>query len=247
MNWKMRLWRLNVLGRRRHKTCWSCPCFIENVFTNLNNVLLQVITARTGYRGNYDCFHTRAKCAIWMIIRTAQFELHSVHTREVIAIFELRIVHERPNLRFSIPEREKMCGSCQGTLSIKHARSSRFLCFCILCSTWYRRKWLEGHIALPPPPPKKKNQIKSKFRGQGTRYGDFAAWFERCVTGNTSGPSFELRNSNYASRCNFAYTWSKIPSFEWSFKLCTLLSCKHSLSITRSFGPRNLVCHQISC
>ena len=33
-----------------------------------------------------------------------------------------------------------------------------------------------------------------------------------------SGPSFELRNSNYALWCNFAYTWSKIPSFEWSFK-----------------------------
>ena len=31
--------------------------------------------------------------------------------------------------------------------------------------------------------------------------------------------SFQLRNSNYASRCNIAYTWSKIPSFEWSFKL----------------------------
>ena len=31
--------------------------------------------------------------------------------------------------------------------------------------------------------------------------------------------SFELRNSNYESQCNFAYTWSKILSLEWSLKL----------------------------
>ena len=30
-----------------------------------------------------------------------------------------------------------------------------------------------------------------------------------------SGPSFELRMSNYTSRCNFAYTRSRIQSFEW--------------------------------
>ena len=29
------------------------------------------------------CFHTSAKCAIWMIIRIAQFWLRSVHTREL--------------------------------------------------------------------------------------------------------------------------------------------------------------------
>ena len=32
---------------------------------------------------------------------------------------------------------------------------------------------------------------------------------------------FELRNSNYESQCNFAYTRSKRTSFEWSFKLRT--------------------------
>ena len=56
-----------------------------------------------------------------------------------------------------------------------------------------------------------------------------------------SGPSFEMRNSNYASWCNFAYTWSKILSFEWQFKLrnlndhsnCTLLlSCENSRDCT---------------
>ena len=40
-----------------------------------------------------------------------------------------------------------------------------------------------------------------------------------------SGPSFELSISNYTSRCNFVYTRSKIPSFEWSFKLHNLNFC----------------------
>ena len=46
-------------------------------------------------KGNLDCFHTRAKCVIWIIIWIAHFELRSVHTREVIAIFELRSVRAR--------------------------------------------------------------------------------------------------------------------------------------------------------
>ena len=45
-----------------------------------------------------DYFHTRAKCAIWIIIQIAQFELCSVHTREVIAIFELHSVHTRDRI-----------------------------------------------------------------------------------------------------------------------------------------------------
>ena len=49
-------------------------------------------------RRHLDCFHTRAKFAIWMIIRIAQFESCSVHTREVIAIFELRSVHTRDRI-----------------------------------------------------------------------------------------------------------------------------------------------------
>ena len=48
---------------------------------------------------NKDCFHTRAKCVIWIIIWIiiwiAHFELRSVHTREVIAIFELLSVRAR--------------------------------------------------------------------------------------------------------------------------------------------------------
>ena len=46
----------------------------------------------------------------------------------------------------------------------------------------------------------------------------------KCVTWNAqfkwwSGPSFELRISNYESRCDLAYTRSNIPSFESSFEL----------------------------
>ena len=64
----------------------------------------------------------------------------------------------------------------------------------------------------------------------------------RCIISNAefkwwSGPSFELQISNYASRRNSAYTRSKIPSFEWSFKLrisnsnsncALLLSCENN-------------------
>ena len=44
-----------------------------------------------------------------MIIRIVQLDLRSVHTREVIAIFEFRSVHttDRIIMGFSIPEQEK--------------------------------------------------------------------------------------------------------------------------------------------
>ena len=59
----------------------------------------------------------------------------------------------------------------------------------------YRRKWLEGHVAPPP---------KSQFRGQGIQLAISLRDLRDASLENTSGPSFELRNSNYASRCNFA-------------------------------------------
>ena len=42
----------------------------------------------------------------------------------------------------------------------------------------------------------------------------------RDVILRTHSPKYRHSNdhSNYASRCNFAYTRSKIPSFKWSFK-----------------------------
>ena len=51
--------------------------------------------AMSGVKADVDCFHTRAKCVIWIIIWIAHFELCSVHMREVIAIFELCSVHTR--------------------------------------------------------------------------------------------------------------------------------------------------------
>ena len=43
-------------------------------------------------------FHTSAKCVIWIIIWIAHFELRSVHTREVTAIFDLCSVHTRDRI-----------------------------------------------------------------------------------------------------------------------------------------------------
>ena len=51
-----------------------------------------------------------------------------------------------------------------------------------------------------------------------------------------SGSSFELHKSNYESWWHFAYTWSKIPLFEWLFKLCNL----NDHSNCTLFRPANL-------
>ena len=153
-----------------------------------------------------------------MIIWIAQFESCSVHTREVIAIFELRSVHTRDRIcdlafqsgRTCVPRVWVPCPS----VHMQHAL--------------YKRKWLEGHVALPP---------KSQFRGQGIHTAILLRDLRDAKLENTSGPSFELRISNYALRCNFAYTRSKNTvirmiiqnlHLEWSFKLRTLLSCENS-------------------
>ena len=65
-----------------------------------------------------------------MIIRIVQFELRSVHTREVLVINIPLSTRERPNVQFSILEREKMLARVWVPLPIKHAQSSYFLCFC---------------------------------------------------------------------------------------------------------------------
>ena len=80
-----------------------------------------------------QCTHERSNCDIWIT----------------------QCTHERPNLGFCIPAGEE----CLGTLPIKHAWSSHFLCFCTYMQrAVYRRKSLEGHLAPPH---------KSRFRGQG--------------------------------------------------------------------------------
>ena len=72
----------------------------------------------------------------------------------------------------------------------------------------YRQKWLEGHLQNVAPPP------KSQFRGQGIHTVISLRDLRDAQLENTFGPSFEMRISNDASRCNLAYTRSKIPSFE---------------------------------
>ena len=95
-------------------------------------------------------------CTIWITQCT--------HERSNYDILITQCTHESLNLRFSITEREKMRGSCLGTLPIKHAQSSRFLCFstCMQRAV-YRRKWLEGHVA-PPPPPNHNSEVKAFIR-----------------------------------------------------------------------------------
>ena len=104
-----------------------------------------------------DCFHTRAKCVIWIIIWIAHFELRSVHTREVIAIFELSSVHAYTRDRiwdFPFQREKNVWVPCQSNM-----HGARISCASVhMQHAVYRRKWLEGHLAPPP---------KSRFRGQG--------------------------------------------------------------------------------
>ena len=103
----------------------------------------------------HDCFHTRAKCVIWIIIWIAHFELRSVHTREVIAIFELRSVHTRDRIwDFAFQREKNVWVPCQSNM-----HGARISCASVhMQRAVYRRKWLEGHVAPP---------AKSRFRGQG--------------------------------------------------------------------------------
>ena len=121
---------------------WVAVVCAETLFHISKSIYLQMWLPNAFDK---DCFHTRAKCVIWIIIWIAHFELRSVHTR-----------CNWPNLGFCIPAGEE----CLGTLPIKHAQSSYFLqCFCTCIQrAVYRRKWLEGYLAPAP---------KLRFRGQG--------------------------------------------------------------------------------
>ena len=120
-----------------------------------------------------------SNCKIWI--------LQCTHERSNCDIWITQCTHKRTNLQFSIPERVKIRAhvSCASVY---------------ICSAVYRRKWLEGHVTPSP---------KSQFRGQGIHTAISLRDLRDASLENTSGPSFELRNSNYASRCNFVYTRSK--------------------------------------
>ena len=106
-----------------------------------------------------DCFHTTAKCVFWILIRNAHFELLSVHMIEVLAYFELRIIHtsdRKCDSPFESVEKRHGCVwvACQSNM---HVCCLRFLCMC--SARYYKWKWLEGHTMLRPP--KHDSEVKS--------------------------------------------------------------------------------------
>ena len=127
--------------------------------------------------------------------------------REVIAIFELCSVHTRDRIwDFAFQREKNVWVPCQSNM-----HGARISCASVhMQHAVYRRKWLEGHLAPRPPPPP---QIT--IRGQGIHTVISLRDLRDAYLENTSGPSFEMRFSNDASRCNLAYTRSKIPSFEF--------------------------------
>ena len=101
---------------------------------------------------------------------------------------------------YAVYTREKrlarVCVPCQSNM-----HGARVSCASVhLQRVVYRRKWLESHVAPPP---------KSQFRGQDIHTAISLHDLRDASLENTSGPSFELHNSNYASRCKFK------PSFVW--------------------------------
>ena len=98
-----------------------------------------------------DSFHTRAECVIWIAFWITQ----CTHERSNCDIWITQCAHDRPNLGFSIPERKKnVWVPCQSNM-----HRARISCASVhMQRAVYRRKWLEGHLALPP---------ESQFSGQG--------------------------------------------------------------------------------
>ena len=75
----------------------------------------------------------------------------------------------------------------------------------------YRWKWLEGHVAPPP---------KSQFRGQGIHTAISLHDLRDASLENTSGPSFELRNSNYANSRTHKQKYRNLNDHS-NFALCS--------------------------
>ena len=116
--------------------------------------------------------------------QSAQFELsfelpnlnYAVYTREkLIAIFELRSVHTRDrNCGFAFQSRRNALFVSGYPANQTYTELTFPVLLYIMQCKVYRRKWLEGHVAPPP---------KSQVLRSRHSYGNFAAWFERCVTG----------------------------------------------------------------
>ena len=134
----------------------------------------------------------------WPLTRVSQLSL-SIHSG----------VHKRDQICGLAFQRGRRCVARVWVPCHSNMHRARVSCASVRYMQYIKRKWL-GHIAPPS---------KSQFRGQGIHTAILQRDLRDASLENTSGPSFELRNSNYASRCKFPYTRSKIPSFEWSFKL----------------------------
>ena len=126
-----------------HKPCYWILHALESSKLSLRDSQKQTII--TIY-----CFHTTAKCVFWIWIRIAHFELRSVHMIEVLAYFELRIIHtsdRKCDSPFESVEKRHGCVwvACQSNM---HVCCLRFLCMC--SARYYRWKWLEGHTSSAP-------------------------------------------------------------------------------------------------
>ena len=136
-----------------------------------------------------------------MIIRITQFEIviRSVHTRSQISVLHSR-AEEDPWLVSGYPANQTCCTELAFTvlLCIYAARG-------IKAEVIRRSRTCTCTCSSAP---------KSQFRGQGIHTVILLRDLRDASLKNTSRPPFELHNSNYALRCNFAYTRSKIPSFE---------------------------------
>ena len=153
---------------------------IVHLFMYLTLTWIELLPGRDCYfhilvcMGHIDCFHTTAKCVFWILIQNAHFELRSVHMIEVLAYFELRIIHTsdwKCDSPFESVEKRHGCVwvACQSNM---HMCCLRFLCMC--SARYYRWKWLEGHTSSAP-----QNTILRSSHS----YTDFVAWFARIVTG----------------------------------------------------------------
>ena len=127
-----------------------------------------------------ECFHTRADSKLrWRIVNVIViFEVLSVHTRE------------KNSSEFAVLKR----GEEAWLISVFFWHAD---CYSLIwdrisitkCAV-YRRKRLEGHVAPPP---------KLQFRVQRIHTMISLRDLRDTPLENTSGPSFELHNSNYAN------------------------------------------------
>ena len=163
----------------------SCVLLLFNAILldgpSINNIkLMQRAQCRLSMGWNTQGFSTR----IWVFSHESILEIAMTNCNCDIQI--TKCTHERRFQRvleqLSVLEQGEEANMARLAVFFWHADCYNFIWdrISIRKCTVYRRKWLEGHVAPPPPPP----PPESQFRGQGIHsYSDFAAWFERCISG----------------------------------------------------------------